>query len=49
MRNYTAQLRVPLDTISFEDDNFMEELLRVAQFFRPFSKAVEEFITEHTP
>lgn len=46
MYSYTDQLRVPLDTISFEDDDFIEDLLQVAQLFRPFSKAIEEFITE---
>ena len=32
MPAYTALLRKPLVTISWEDDNFIEELLRVAVF-----------------
>ena len=47
MYSYTAQLRQPLDSISFEDDNFIEELLEVAQLFRPFSEGVDEFIQAH--
>lgn len=41
---YTTQLRQPLDSISFEDDNFIEKLLEVAQLFRPFSEGVDEFM-----
>lgn len=33
--------------ITWEDDNFIEELLEVAQLFRPFSDAITEFISEH--
>ncbi len=44
---YTSTLQSPLESASFEDDNFMEELLRVVQLFRPFSEAVTEFISEH--
>lgn len=47
MYSYTTQLSQPLDSISFEDDNFIEELLDVAQLFRPFSEGVDEFIQEH--
>ena len=45
--SYTTQLRQPLDSISFEDEDFIEELLEVAQLFRPFSEGVDEFIREH--
>lgn len=47
MPAYTAMLQRPLDSISFEDDNFIEELLQVVQLFRPFSAAITEFISEH--
>lgn len=47
MPTYTTLLQKPLETISWEDDNFMEELLQVARLFRPFSAAITEFITEH--
>ncbi len=43
---YTTQLQKPLDTISWEDDNFIEELLGVVRLFRPFSVAMDEFLTE---
>lgn len=43
MPAYTSLLQKPLDTISWEDDNFIEELLEVVQLFRPFSKAMDEF------
>ncbi len=43
---YTSALQSPLDSISFEDDNFIEELLQVVQLFRPFSDAITEFISE---
>ena len=46
MPDYTSGLQVPLDSISFEDDNFIEELLEVVQLFRPFSEGVDEFIQE---
>ncbi|MBQ8093521.1 MAG: hypothetical protein IJ242_08105 [Clostridia bacterium] len=36
-----------METISWEDDNFIEELLDVVQLFRPFSVSITEFITEH--
>lgn len=45
--SYTSTLRAPIDSISFEDDNFIEELLEVAQLFRPFSEGLDEFICEH--
>ena len=44
---YTSTLQSPLDSISFEDDNFIEELLDIAQLFRPFSAAITEFISDH--
>ena len=47
MPAYTTLLQKPLDTISWEDDNFIEELLEVVQLFRPFSKAMDEFLKEH--
>ena len=47
MANYTNILCQPLNSISFEDDNFIEELLRVAQLFRPFSAAMDEFLIGH--
>lgn len=47
MQEYTRVLRKPLDSISWDDDNFVEELLQVAQLFRPFSAAMDEFISEH--
>lgn len=46
MPAYTALLQKPLETISWEDDNFIEELLRVVQLFRPFSVSITEFISE---
>ena len=47
MPAYTALLQKPLETISWEDDNFIEELLQVVQLFRPFSVAITEFIMDH--
>ncbi len=47
MISYTTALQKPLETISWEDENFLEELLAVVQLFRPFSVAVSEFIAEH--
>ena len=47
MQEYTRVLQKPLDSISWDDDNFVEELLQVAQLFRPFSAAMDEFISEH--
>lgn len=47
MPAYTTLLQKPLEIISWEDDNFIEELLEVAQLFRPFSSAITEFISEH--
>ncbi len=46
MPTYTAMLQKPLETISWEDDHFVEELLEVVQLFRPFSVAMTEFISE---
>lgn len=47
MPAYTTLLQKPLDTISWEDDNFIEELLKVVQLFRPFSEAMDEFLKQH--
>lgn len=47
MPAYTSVLQKPLETIFWEDDNFMEELLQVVRLFRPFSAAITEFISEH--
>jgi len=47
MPSYTTILQKPLDTISWEDDNFIEELLEVVQLFRPFAAAMDEFLAEH--
>ncbi len=47
MPDYTLRLQVPLNEISFEDDNFIEELLEVVQLFRPFSEAMDEFLMDH--
>ncbi len=47
MISYTTVLQKPLETISWEDDNFVEELLEVVRLFRPFSVAMTEFITSH--
>ena len=47
MPAYTALLQKPLETISWEDDNFIEELLRVVQLFLSFSVSITEFIAEH--
>ena len=44
---YTAILRRPLETIAFEDDDFIESLLAVGRLFRPFSEAMDEFILAH--
>lgn len=46
MANYTTVLQKPLDTAFWEDDNFIEELLEIAQLFRPFSDAITEFISD---
>lgn len=46
MPAYTTLLQKPLETISWEDDNFIAELLQVVQLFRPFSDAITEFISE---
>ena len=47
MPTYTTLLQSPFDEISPEDDNFIQELLDVAQLFRPFSEGLDEFITSH--
>ena len=47
MPTYTTLLRTPFDEISPEDDNSIEELLDVAQLFRPFSEGLDEFISAH--
>ena len=45
--SYTRRIQNQIDKISFEDNNFIEELLEVVQLFRPFSAAITEFISEH--
>ena len=47
MTTYTTQLQNPLDSISWEDDDFIDNLLAVAQLFRPFSVAMDGFLLEH--
>lgn len=47
MADYTIGLQMPLETISWEDDNFIEKLLQVVQLFRPFSVAMDEFLASH--
>ena len=47
MPTYTTVLQKSLETISWEDDNFIEELLQVGQLFRPFSEAMDAFLLEH--
>ena len=47
MHSYTTLLQSPLDQISPEDDDFIKELLDVAQLFRPFSAGMDEFIAAH--
>lgn len=47
MPTYTTLLRTPFDTLSPEDDNFIEKLLKVALLFRPFSEAMDEFVASH--
>lgn len=46
MQSYTTILRSQSEEISWEDDNFIEEMLEVVQFFRPFSVAMDEFLVE---
>ena len=47
MPTYTTILQSRFDQISPEDENFIEELLDVAQLFRPFSEGLDEFIASH--
>ena len=50
MRNppsYTAALEKPMETISWDDEEFMEALLAVGKRFRPFSESMDAFLTEH--
>lgn len=47
MSTYTSTLNRPLESIAWEDENFVEELLDVARLFRPFSEAMDEFIVSH--
>ena len=44
MSDYTAELWASLDNISWEDDNFMQELIDVWELFRPFSEAMDAFL-----
>ena len=46
MSAYTEQLRARIRSISMDDENFIEELLEIAQLFRPFSEALDEFLIE---
>ena len=45
MPTYTTLLQSPFDEILPEDDNFIEELLDVAQLFRTFSEGMDDFIS----
>lgn len=45
--SYTDTLQDQLEDISWEDENFIEELLQVVRLFRPFSEAMDEFLVEH--
>ena len=47
MSSYTMLLQTPFDSISPDDDDFIDKLLNIAQLFRPFSIAMDEFIQEH--
>jgi len=44
MSDYTSRLRFSMDSVSFEDDDFMEKLLEIAHLFRPFSEAMDAFL-----
>ena len=46
MSSYTSLLQTPFDSISPEDEGFIDELLGVAELFRPFSAAMDEFLLE---
>ena len=46
MLTYTTLLQESFDAISFEDEDFMAELLQVAQLFRPFHESLDAFISE---
>lgn len=47
MHSYTDTLKDQMEDIYWEDENFVEELRQVVQFFRPFSVAMDEFLAEH--
>ena len=47
MTTYTTILEDPLESISPEDDDFVEKLKEAAGLFRPFSVAMGEFLREH--
>jgi len=47
MNMYTERLSREIDAISIEDENFAEELFQVADLFRPFSEAMDEFLAAH--
>lgn len=47
MPTYTNLLQSQFQEISPYDENFTEELLSIAQLFRPFSDAMDEFLLEH--
>ena len=47
MGTYTSDCEQRFDEIRPEDENFLQELLDSAQLFRPFSEAMDEFISCH--
>ena len=44
MSDYTMNLMASFDNISWEDDNFTEELIAAARLFRPFNEALDVFL-----
>ena len=47
MATYTTILEDPLESISLDDDDFLEKLRDAGRLFRPFSVALGEFLREH--
>ena len=47
MNSYTAIVQRPLESISLEDEDFIEELMAVAALFRSFSEAMDQFLPQH--
>ena len=47
MSNYTAIIRRPLESVSVEDEDFIEELTKVAALFRSFADGLDEFLPQH--